>query len=95
MRLRLNSRIKYSKTELVIDEFQYSLCCSYNTALKNYQYGATHSTLPFDIDDWLKEHIGKGNYIFGFEDYGQHGEWMLHTRSREDLLAFKLRWVDR
>jgi len=48
-----------------------------------------------DIEEiyyWLEQNVGKQNFSFGFEDYGQHGEWMLYTASREDLLAFKLRW---
>lgn len=73
-------------------KLKHEMCVSYNTLLKEYSYDATLTGVPYDILDWLKEHIGKDNFIFGFEDYGQHGEWMLYTRSREDLLAFKLRW---
>jgi hypothetical protein len=88
------SKIQLGKIEsFIIDEFPHSLCCSYNTNLRYYYNNdKSYVSIPTDMDNWLRDHIGKDNYIFGFEDYGQHGEWMLRTRSKEDLLAFTLRW---
>jgi hypothetical protein len=75
--------------------FENELCVSYNTDLQRALYDIGLAAVPFEVQTWLEEHIGKDNFIFGFEDYGQHGEWMLYTRSSADLLAFKLRWCDR
>lgn len=46
----------------------------------------------FSVVGWLKENIGSDNFDFGFEDRGQAGNWMLYTRSIEDVVAFKLRF---
>lgn len=74
--------------------FTFKLCTSYNTPLFGNGYEIQMDQYN-EMNRWLYEHIGVGNYNFGFEDYGQHGEWMLYTRSSADLLAFKLRWCDR
>ncbi len=71
-------------------EFEHQLCISYICNLQFWREGSPERVDR--INDWLKEHVGKDNFSFGFEDYGQHGEWMLYTRSKEDLLAFRLRW---
>lgn len=75
--------------------FEYSLCVSYNTNLHLYASDTKYSNLPYEIHAWLVQNVGNDNFIFGFEDYNQDGEWMLYTLSKEDLLAFKLRWCDR
>jgi len=75
--------------------FEYKLCVSYNTGLHRYHYDTDFAQLPYMMNTWLATNVGKENYIFGFEDYGQHGEWMLYTLKEEDMLAFKLRWCNR
>jgi hypothetical protein len=74
-----------------IRNFEHELCVSYICRLQYWQEGANDRLS--NINGWLMNIVGKDNYIFGFEDYGQHGEWMLYTASKEDLLAFKLRWA--
>lgn len=71
--------------------FEHKLCLTYMCKLQFWQANANDRI--HDIQNWLNDRIGEDNFIFGFEDYGQHGEWMLYTASREDLLAFKLRWT--
>lgn len=70
--------------------FENELCVTYSCRLQYWQDHAGERLIG--INTWLDEHVGSDNFIFGFEDYGQHGEWMLYTRSREDLLAFKIVW---
>jgi hypothetical protein len=72
--------------------FENELCVSYNCKLLFWQDGANDKIK--NIETWLRDLVGEDNFIFGFEDYGQHGEYMLYTRSRADLLAFKIRWCD-
>jgi hypothetical protein len=68
----------------------YSMCVTYMSHLHSWITGVDERIT--NIEKWLKENIGDSNFIFVFEDYGQHGEYMLYTRSEEDLLAFKIKW---
>lgn len=72
-------------------ELEHKLCITYMCRLQVWEKDVTDRLV--DIIVWLEEHIDKDNFSFGFRDYGQHGEYMLYTRSKEDLLAFKLRWA--
>lgn len=48
-------------------KLDHEMCVSYNTQLKEYSYDATLTGVPYDMLDWLKEHIGKFIYL---EQYG-------------------------
>jgi len=74
--------------------YEHSMCVSYNTSLHTVDYDKK-LVVYHEMLKWCAEAYGARNYLFHLEDYGQHGEWMLYVHSREDLLAFKLRWCDK
>ena len=71
--------------------FEHKLCCAYLTELN--RLSPRHGiNLSAAMRHWLDNNIGEDNFIFGIEG-AQDSEWMLYTASREDLLAFRLRWA--
>ena len=52
--------------------FKHRLCVTYLCNLYNSPVGKRD-----EISNWLENYIGKDNFIFGLEDYGQDGQWML------------------
>ena len=72
------------------ENFNHKLCLTYMCKLQFWHAGASDRIMQ--IEDWLTDNIGNENYDFTFEDIEWRGEWMLYTRSKEDLTAFMLRW---
>ena len=64
------------------------MCVTYDFKLQFWQKGAAERMNAMDA--WLEEHVPKGEYTFEFEDYGQHGEYILHIARMEDFTALKL-----
>lgn len=69
-------------------EFPYSRCITYTCRLQFWQPGA--ASRINHIQDWMDTNIGKSNFEFRFEDYGQHGEYVIKVNTEEDLTAFIL-----
>ena len=63
----------------------YSMSCDY----LGLQY-MSHYNYHQKIKEWCEKYLGKDNFEFRFEDYGQHGCQMLYTQTAEDLVLFKL-----
>jgi hypothetical protein len=64
------------------------ICMTYNFNLQMWQKDCEQRL--FAIDAWLEAHVPKNEYTFEFEDYGQHGEYILYIKNEEDFLALKL-----
>ena len=64
------------------------ICVTYDFKLQFWQKGSDVRMKAMDA--WLEEHVPKGEYSFEFEDYGQHGEYILHVARMEDFTALKL-----
>ena len=63
-------------------------CLTYNFKLLWYIPGADKRQKA--IEEWLANNIPENEFSFEFENYGQHGEYILHVSRIEDFIALKL-----
>jgi len=77
-------------TYLGIKDFKYQYCVT-DILAKN-KSNIIRSENFIEIDNWLFNNFGADGYKLRFEDYGQHGEWMLGLNREEDMVLFKLKW---
>jgi len=81
--------------EYVNDEFEFTLNISNNTEFRD-STAYSRMMFYFETYKWCMEHIGEGNFLL-MSEYRSPGltpEWYIHTVTEEDMLVFKLKFVN-